>query len=393
MFGVTEEGFKIKDFQSISNDIQGRYRVRLQDNNYVLDFNTPEGIHSEAIAYELKEVWENLLGLNNQMNIDTATGVYLDYFGTLLRTPRRTGSYATGQVKIIGNQNLAIPSQTVIKYAEKEYVILNNVVLDTLETTGDYSKIAFIQAMALGNEYNISTDVEFEFDYQGIKKITSDTDITGGENSEPDSIYRPRLKKQQTTKKTAIHEALYNGFMSLENVKDCIILDPETNPSTDPGTIKIFIDGTPNDNIFETILDLKADGILTLKDDNAQSMEKELKRDSFKRKIIYNLIKYNGFRIKVEVKKVKNEDEKDNRWTPLIKQEVLKYINNLKSGEGISYVKVYSEILGIDDLREISLKMGTESSNVAEYNFDKVFPIPIGQKFQINEDNIEVLYV
>lgn len=393
MFGVTEEGFKIKDFQSISNDIQGRYRVRLQDNNYVLDFNTPEGIHSEAIAYELKEVWENLLGLNNQMNIDTATGVYLDYFGTLLRTPRRTGRYATGQVKIIGNQNLAIPSQTVIKYAEKEYVILNNVVLDTLETTGDYSKIAFIQAINLGSEYNISTDVEFEFDYQGIKKITSDTDITGGENSEPDSIYRPRLKKQQTTKKTAIHEALYNGLMSLENVKDCIILDPETNPSTDPGTIKVFIDGTPNDNIFEIILDLKADGILTLKDSNAQSMEKELKRDSFKRKIIYNLIKYNGFRIKVEVKKIKNEDEKDNRWTPLIKQEILKYINNLKSGEGISYVKVYSEILGIDDLREISLKMGTESSNVAEYNFDKVFSIPIGQKFQINEDNIEVLYV
>ena len=393
MFGVTEEGFKIKDFQSISNDIQGRYRVRLQDNNYVLDFNTPEGIHSEAIAYELKEVWENLLGLNNQMNIDTATGVYLDFFGTLLRTPRRTGSYATGQVKIIGNQNLAIPSQTVIKYAEKEYVILNNVVLDIPEITGEYSKMAFIQAINLGSEYNISIDVEFEFDYQGIKKITNDTDITGGENSEPDSIYRPRLKKQQITKKTAIHEALYNGLMALENVKDCIILDPETNPSTDPGTIKIFIDGTPNDNIFEIILDLKADGILTLKDSNAQSMEKELKRDSFKRKIIYNLIKYNGFKIKVEVKKVKNEDEKDNRWTPLIKQEVLNYINNLKSGEGISYVKVYSEILGIDDLREISLKMGTESSNVTEYNFDKVFPIPIGQKFQINKENIEVLYV
>lgn len=393
MFGVTEEGFKIKDFQSIANDIQDRYRVRLQDNSYILDFNTPEGIHSEAISYELKEVWEDLLLLSNQMNINTATGVYLDYFGTLLRTPRKPGQFATGQVKIIGNQNLAIPSQTVIKYAEKEYVILNNVVLDTLETTGDYSKIAFIQALGLGEEYNILTDVEFEFEYQGIKKITNDTNIEGGENSEPDSIYRPRLKKQQTTKKTAIHEALYNGLMSLENVKDCIILDPETNPSTDPGTIKVFIDGTPNDNIFEIILDLKADGILTLKDSNAQSMEKELKRDSFKRKIIYNLIKYNGFRIKVEVKKIKNEDEKDNRWTPLIKQEILKYINNLKSGEGISYVKVYSEILGIDDLREISLKMGTESSNVAEYNFDKVFSIPIGQKFQINEDNIEVLYV
>ena len=139
MFGVTEEGFKIKDFQSIVNDIQDRYRVRLQDNSYILDFNTPEGIHSEAISYELKEVWEDLLLLSNQMNINTATGIYLDYFGTLLRTPRKPGQFATGQVKIIGNQNLAIPSQTVIKYAEKEYVILNNVVLDTLETTGIYT--------------------------------------------------------------------------------------------------------------------------------------------------------------------------------------------------------------------------------------------------------------
>lgn len=392
MFGVNENGFILKDFESITKDIQGRYRVRLQDNDYILDFNTPEGIHSEAISYELKEIWENLLNLNNQMNIDTASGIYLDYFGTLLRTPRKSGNYATGQVKIIGKQNLVIPSQTVIKYASKEYIMLNDTILDEPEN-GKYKKTAFIQSLNLGEEYNIKGDVEFEFDYQGIKKITNDTDITGGENSEPDSIYRPRLKKQQITKKTAIHEALYNGLMALENVKDCIILDPETNPSTDPGTIKVFIDGTPNENIFNTILDLKADGILTLKDSNAQSMEKELKRDSFKRKIIYNLIKYNGFRIKVEVKKVKNEDEKDNRWTPLIKQEVLNYINNLKSGEEISYVKVYSEILGIDDLREISLKMGTESSNVAEYNFDKVFPIPIGQKFQINEENIEVLYV
>ena len=63
MFGVTEEGFKIKDFQSIVNDIRDRYRVRLQDNSYILDFNTPEGIHSEAISYELKEVWEVKIGV------------------------------------------------------------------------------------------------------------------------------------------------------------------------------------------------------------------------------------------------------------------------------------------------------------------------------------------
>ena len=90
---------------------------------------------------------------------------------------------------------------------------------------------------------------------------------------------------------------------------------------------------------------------------------------------------------------MKNEDEKDNRYTPLIKQEILNYINNLETGEGASYLKVYSEILGIDDIRKIRLKMGTIESNVQEQEFTKIFDIPLGQKFKINENNIEVFYV
>ena len=181
--------------------------------------------------------------------------------------------------------------------------------------------------------------------------------------------------------------------MALENVKNVLILDPETEPSTEAGTIKIFLEGTPNDKIFETILNLKADGILTLADSNAQTFEKKLKRDVFERKIIYNIIKYSTLLIKVEVLEVKNSDEKDNRWTQQIKQEILNYINNLKTGESISYLKTYSEILGIDDIRKINLKMGLTESSVATQNFDKVFNVPVGQKFQINENNIEVLYV
>ena len=392
MFGVTETGFVIKDFGSIMKSVEGKYKVRLQDNDFVLDFNTPEGIHSEAIGYELKEIWEELLNLNNQMNINTATGVYLDYFGTLLRTPRKKGTYARGQIKIVGKQNLVIPQNTIIKYGEKEYFTLENTVLDE-EENGKYKKVAFIQALNVGDEYNITLDVKFETEYKGIEEIKNDTDIVGGSDNETDELYRPRLKKQESLKKTATHFALYSALMSLENVKSVLILDPETEPSTDPGTIKIFIDGTPSDEISETILNVKADGVLTLPDSNGQAIEKKLKRDEFVRKIIYNIIKYNTLKIIVEVHETKNTDEKDNRWTPLIKKEILNYINNLKSGEEIKYLKVYSEILGIDDLRKIKLKMGLTTSTVQEHNFDKVFPIPIGKKFQINEDNIEVLYV
>ena len=391
-FGVTDTGFVLKSFSDIMKDIEKRYKARLQDNEYTLDFNTPEGIHSEAIGFELSKLWEELLDFNNQMNLNTATGIYLDYFGTLLRTTRNPGAYATGQVKITGEKNRVIPAQTIIKYAEKEYRLLSNVTLDKLDNN-EYYGVGFIQAVEIGDESNITSDVSFTTEYSGDAKITNDVDVVGGADEESDSLYRARLKRKQTIEQTATHSALYNGLMALENVKNVLILDPETEPSTEAGTIKIFLEGTPDDKIFETILDLKADGILTLADSNAQTFEKKLKRDVFERKIIYNIIKYSTLLIKVEVLEVKNSDEKDNRWTQQIKQEILNYINNLRTGESISYLKTYSEILGIDDIRKINLKMGLTESSVAIQNFDKVFNVPVGQKFQINENNIEVLYV
>ncbi|BBM55126.1 hypothetical protein JMUB3936_1410 [Leptotrichia wadei] len=98
-FGVTEKGFVLKSFTDIMKDIENRYKARLQDNNYILDFNTPEGIHSEAIGYELSQIWEELLEFNNQMNLNTATGIYLDFFGTLLRTPREAGLMQPDRLK------------------------------------------------------------------------------------------------------------------------------------------------------------------------------------------------------------------------------------------------------------------------------------------------------
>jgi len=390
-FGVTDTGFVLKSFSDIMKDIEKRYKARLQDNEYTLDFNTPEDIHSEAIGFELSKLWEVLLDFNNQINLNTATGIYLDYFGTLLRTPRNPGAYAAGQVKITGEKNRVIPAQTIIKYAEKEYRLLSNVVLDKLDNN-EYYGVGFIQAVEIGDESNITSDVSFTTEYSGVAKITNDVDVVGGADDESDSLYRARLKRKQTIEQTATHSALYNGLMALENVKNVLILDPETEPATEAGTIKIFLEGTPDNKIFETILDLKADGILS-QILTRKRLKKKIKRDMFERKITYNIIKYSTLLIKVEVLETKNSDERDNRWTPQIKQEILNYINNLRTGESISYLKTYSEILGIDDIRKINLKMGLTESSVAIQNFDKVFNVPVGQKFQINENNIEVFYV
>jgi hypothetical protein len=123
-------------------------------------------------------------------------------------------------------------------------------------------------------------------------------------------------------------------------------------------------------------------------------MKKILKKQAKKKTRLKNLITQKLKKLlQVEVLETKNLDEKDSRWTKQIQQEILNYINNLKTGESISYLKTYSEVLGIDDIRKINLKMGLTESDVAIQNFDKTFTVPVGQKFQINENNIEVIYV
>lgn len=390
-FGILETGFKIKTFIDIIDSIQSSYRVRLEDNKYILDFNTPEGIHSEAISYEIKELWEQCLELSNNMSIDTASGVFLDFFGILLGIPRKSGTYSKGQVNIIGSQNLVVPRNTIISYAGLDYFLTENVVLDEFDGSV-YHNIGFIQAMGLGADYNLNKDVEFSYTYNGISKIINNVDITDGTNEELDDSYRERLKSNKNITNTATYKAIENGLNALESVNDVMILDPETIPSTQNGTIKIFIDGTPSDEIYQAIVDYKADGVLTLGDTSAEIFTKNITVGKRERTITYNVIKFKSPRIKVEVNEVLGT--LDSRYTDSIKAEIIKYINSLVAGESIYYNKIYSEVLGIDDIRKIKLYIAiNDGDTLIQYPFDTEFSVEIGLKYKINNDNIEVVYV
>lgn len=391
IYGVTDSGFIIKSFLDIIRDVEGRYKVRMQNDKYILDFNTPEGIHSEAISYEIQNLWKQCLELSNNMSIDTAQGVFLDFFGILMSVPRSPGTWAKGQVKITGSQNLVIPRNTIFKYAGLEYFLTETVTLNQNDGI-DFYNIGFIQALERGVKYNVLQDVEFEKDYAGITKITNDTNIGGGSDEELDSVYRERIKLGSKTNRTATYYAIENALLSLENVTSVLIIDPDTIPATEYGTMKIYIDGTPNDNIFEKILEYKACGIPTLKDENgAISYEKFLYKGNQRRKIIYNIIQFKGPKIKVVVKEVNGTS--DSRYTQAIQTEIIKYVNSLNPGESLYYNKLYSEILGIDDIRKIELYFSLENTGIPVIHpFDTEFALPIGEKFKINSDNIEVVY-
>ena len=393
MHGYTNEGFKIKTFSDIVADIEENYKARLGNSDYALDFNTPEGLFSEAMSYEFTKIWEQMLFMDNMRNIDTAQGVYLDYLGVLYGTKRIQGQRSQGKIKLTFSEkpeadNIDWGSALILK--GKEYYAYN---VDNIEQDG---KTYFIRVMSLGftEDYEIAAGKVFK-DRFYAKPATVEIieSIKGGLENEPDSLFRRRIKNRKRKSEVATKQALVEALNSVEGVNSVIIADPETTPATQAGSIKIFVDGRPGRAIAEKILETKADGILTLKEENAESYEEEFEDASgYKRKIIYNMVSNSELKIKVEIKETKGKIKDGPELVKQVKNEISKYINSLSTGEDLHYIKLYAEVLGIDEIKKITLAISVDGSSPAVQEFDKIYSPGISGKYVINTENIEVVF-
>ena len=64
MGAITPIGYKKETFAEHLDNIEKRWKARLEDDQFSFDFNTPEGIHNEALTYEITSLDEQLLELS-----------------------------------------------------------------------------------------------------------------------------------------------------------------------------------------------------------------------------------------------------------------------------------------------------------------------------------------
>ena len=385
---VTEIGYKKETFSEHLENIEKRWKARLEDNEFKFDFNTPEGIHNEALTYEITSLDEQILELSNMFNIDGAKGIFLDYLQKLLPVePRYTGKYANGLIYVIVNTPITIMKGTIVKAGELKYEVMNDTKIDTDK------KELYVKAIEVGTEYNIEERKINSIENYTVNEIYNPYAFTNGEDLESDSDFRYRLKNAKNTAATATYKALETALLALEEVNEVVILDPKTTPATANGTTKIIIDGTPDRKIAEAIKDTLAAGIMTLKDDDLDSRSEEFTiTGNIKTTIVYNILKFRSLKIKVEVLEVNGE--KDNRWTEPIQEELIKYIDSLGLGEAALYNQLHSEVNGIDEIRYAKVYVYDEvDKDYKLYDLDHKFDIPSTQKFRLTKSNIEVLYV
>ena len=386
MGSITPIGYKKETFAEHLANIEKKWKARLEDDQFQFDFNTPEGIHNEALVYEITNLDEQLLELSNMFDIDGAKGIFLDYLQKLLPIePRYTGRYANGLVIVETPNETIIPKDTIIKAGTLEYKVLETTTINSI------NKEIYVIATDMGTAYNIPERAINKIIGFQIEKIYNPYAFTNGEGLETDSDFRYRLKNAKNKSATATYEAIKTALLDLDLVNDVIILDPKTTPSTPNGTTKIIVDGTPDKSIAKAILDTLADGVNTLADEALDSYTEEFEIvNKIKTNITYNILKFKSLKIKVEVLEVNGI--KDSRWTPIIKDELIKYSETLTLGEAITYNELHSEVNGIDEIKYAKVYVYYDGE-YRLFNLEDKFPISETQKYKLVKSDIEVIYV
>ncbi len=194
-FGVTDQGFVLKDYESILADLQTRARQYLGP-DIDLDDYSPLGQMFAAIAYEFARHWQLLEATYYTAYIDTAQAASLDRVVAGLNIERNPATRARGDVtfsRSTTGSTLVIPAGTRVStpdgiiFSTLEQTLMPADALSlTIEVLADLPGAA--GNVAASRIRNIISPVA------GIETVINPAAMTGGADTETDAALRARAK-------------------------------------------------------------------------------------------------------------------------------------------------------------------------------------------------------
>jgi uncharacterized phage protein gp47/JayE len=114
IFGLTEQGFKAKDFTAIKNDLEAELR-REVDPDLHFGEGSVAGILTAIVANQARQVWEVAQGLYHSLQPHTATGLALDALCSITGTYRRKAAYSRAKAMVTLDSKMALPKDSRIQ--------------------------------------------------------------------------------------------------------------------------------------------------------------------------------------------------------------------------------------------------------------------------------------
>lgn len=254
---LTDSGVITPDVSDVKTDVQNEF-TELFGTALDLTASTPQGRLIELFTMERSFVLNLCAALANQVNLDTASGQFLDAIASFFGISRFKATRTRVLVTVTGVPNTVIPAGSLVKNDDgKVFFFENNC---TIQQNGQNT------AYVLAQEYGaipcaINSLKTIISQILGWESVINQASATIGSEDESDYSLRQRIKKARYSGVSLLQD-VNSALSAVENIRSSFVYNNPTSEtvvydsvSVPPHSILAVVDGGTNLDVATALFD------------------------------------------------------------------------------------------------------------------------------------------
>lgn len=238
--------------------------------------NFSEGTLSSTLVSSTSSVYGNIYStleeIENQSNLDTATGLGIDKHGSLYNLERYSGTKSTGYATVTNNSTTTtlIISTTNVFVTERTTDAVLFKANTTTEVPIGQTKNIYIESITIGKNQNVGVgsitkiyisdslaqEVSDTYACTNTSYVSGSSNIfNDGSDLESDVDYKARIKRTTTRTVTSRKDVINNAVTNLSTTSFTKVQDWEENKLLVTGTFNVMVVGEGDKLITKSDLD------------------------------------------------------------------------------------------------------------------------------------------
>lgn len=234
LIDISSGGMKVATYPEIVNMLRTRYR-EIYGSDIDLNPANADGTFIQDIALLINNILQANQMLYANLDVDSASGVYLDNLCKLSNVYRKSATSSQARVKVenLGNAQITLNG---LHCLDVNGLIWNNTDNITLEPNAyTYKIVSCEQVGSIKAPAGTITQAVY-LDSNMIVKITQSTDALVGSDEETDAELKARRNDSNSPIGVTTIDSMVGALLNVAGVRDCMIVNNNTNNEWADGT-------------------------------------------------------------------------------------------------------------------------------------------------------------
>lgn len=365
----TSSGVVVLDYPQIREAVTKRFK-EIYGSDIDLSTGSADGIYVENYCLMINNIAQGLRQMYGNLDVRTASGIWLDILCALTNTHRKTATASTASIEVtlLDDNSYTLELNQYLSFVDKNgnewrYTVRNaNDIItfrpnETMSIIVKATELGPIRAEAGWIDKTLSTEHSF--------KVEQKKDAVQGSEQESDSELRARRNETSGSRGASISEGLAGTLIDLDGIDDVRIYDnnvasiAKDNTSLPKNTVYVILRKKENVTLTDrligsTIYENMTPGIPTVQTaitaDSHSYVYSSVEGIANEQKVWWRQATAITPAISIELTLKENYASKNDSTANLIASNVIDYCNGLRLGEDIDLDELKQVVKNSDPL-------------------------------------------